>query len=120
MDMFEHCRRIWRGHDADPRKGRMTGLYELRDDALGRCDRNRKAHAGRRAGRTHNGGIDPNKTSGGIEQRTTRIPGIDGGVYLYCVRNLMPAIDDSAALQSTDHPCRQRLIEPKRVANCEY
>src|SRR5262245_9676442 len=73
--------------DAESGPSELAVLYELRHDPFDSVDRDRETDAGVCPGRAVDRGVDADQAAARVEQRPTRVPGIDRRVGLYDIAN---------------------------------
>ena len=92
----------------------------MRDDLFHRADWNRESNAGAGATGRVDGGVYADQLAKGVEQRATRIAGINRCIGL----NYSPDFAATGGLnlptERTHHTHCQCGVEPKRVANGEH
>src|SRR5262249_28568234 len=86
-------------------------------DALRRVDRNRKTDTGGSSGWCVDRGIDADHLTAGVDQRSTGIPAIDGGVGLNCFvyKSRLARLYGSA--ERADDARGQRALKSERIAD---
>ena len=96
-----------------------TVLDKIGHDPVDRVDRNREADTGRSTARTVDQGVDTDQPARAVEQRSTRIAGVDGSVSLNDVfdRRLIARRDGPA--DGADDTRREGLIETEGIADRE-
>src|SRR5688572_3435778 len=95
----------------------MAGSDDLRDDAQDGVRGHCKADSGAGAALAIDGGVHAQKTSSGIEQRPSRVAGIDGRVGLNHVPNGHAPDAVHRAPERTHDADGQSLIQPEGVTD---
>src|SRR5207249_3560319 len=82
----------------------LTLTDDLRDNPVDRIDRHREANPRTSSGRTIDGHIDPNETSGTIEEGPSGVPRIDRRIGLDHPGNRPASRGANFATKRTDNP----------------
>src|SRR3954470_11722524 len=103
--------------NADTWRRHAAILDEVGDHAIDDVYGDRKTDAGAGARRRDDGRVDADQPPRRIQQRPTRIAGIDRGVGLDHVRDLAAAAGRQPALERADDAAGQGLVEPEGIAD---
>src|SRR5690606_20153850 len=108
------------GLDANPEPAALdlAVTQQALHDRLGQARRNREADALISARATHDRIVDADQLAAGVDQRTTRVARVDGGIGLQEILVLMNA--ELAALGSRDDAHRHRLPDAEGIAHGEH
>ncbi len=94
-------------------------LDELRNDLVHGVDRDGEADAGARPARRGDGRVHPDEAARAVEERSSRVPGVDGGVGLDDPLDLPSRHRLDRPSEGAHDPGRERLVEAERVADGE-
>ncbi len=90
---------------------------ELRDDAIDGVDGDGEGDAGGLIGAACDSGVHADEPAGGVEKRSARVAGVDGGVGLNNVFDGQFSERHDSPAQRADDAGGERLIEPERIAD---
>src|SRR4051812_48825116 len=106
-------------NDADARRWHSSLTNECRNDATDDIGWYGEADSGIGARRGEDRRCHADQPPGGVQQRSSGIPGVDRCICLNHIGDLAPAAGGQPPLQRTDDPAGHRLIEAKGIADCE-